>query len=188
VGNFAEHNRGISVSVINYAGSAFTDATGRPGLIHWLRGVDDPEGQWAGAHSVPHLLRLQGNVLIAEPHPNIGFRRGPAFQIGPEHNRHPVALPPVADLAWNPIADQACSLAVATGGTSILRLSIEDDELAVEIGDKTWRMPLGEHVRLVFDGPVVELFSSAGIFSAPIPVTGERIISVADSACTIHEL
>jgi hypothetical protein len=40
----------------------------------------------------------------------------------------------------------------------------------------------------VFDGPVVELFSNAGIFAAPIPVTGPRTISTTDSECVICEL
>lgn len=55
----------------HYAGSAFTDAEGRPCVLHWLRGVADPDGGWAGAHSVPHFLRLDGDRVVAEPHPAV---------------------------------------------------------------------------------------------------------------------
>jgi beta-fructofuranosidase len=50
-----------------YAASAFRDADGRPGLVHWIREVAG-DG-WAGAHSVPHLLARDGDLLVARPHP-----------------------------------------------------------------------------------------------------------------------
>jgi beta-fructofuranosidase len=55
----------------HYAASAFTDADGRPCLLHWLRGVADLDEGWAGAHSVPHVLRLDGDRVVAEPHPAV---------------------------------------------------------------------------------------------------------------------
>jgi hypothetical protein len=64
----------------------------------------------------------------------------------------------------------------------------DDAALQVEIGDKTWQMPSSGHVRVIFDGPIIELFSTAGIFSAPIPIAGARKISVTGSACSIYEL
>ena len=80
-----------------YAGATFTDAGGRPGVIYWLRGVDDAQGEWAGAHSVPHLLRLdEKNRIVAEPHwggaqPQGGcFRRGATD--GARCGRRPIGL------------------------------------------------------------------------------------------------
>ena len=58
----------------HYAASAFRDAEGRPSLIHWLRGVADPDGRWVGAHSVPHVLRLDGDRVVPEPHPVVAGR------------------------------------------------------------------------------------------------------------------
>jgi beta-fructofuranosidase len=52
-----------------YAGSTFTDAEGRRCLLHWLCDVADPRGDWAGAHSVPHVVHLEGDRLVGEPHP-----------------------------------------------------------------------------------------------------------------------
>ncbi|MGA9748248.1 MAG: glycoside hydrolase family 32 protein [Nocardioides sp.] len=55
----------------HYAGSAFTDAEGRTCLVHWLRGVEDVVAGWAGAHSVAHALRLDGDRVVVEPHPAV---------------------------------------------------------------------------------------------------------------------
>lgn len=55
----------------HYAASAFRDADDRPCLIHWLRGAADLETGWAGAHSVPHVLRLDGDRVVADPHPAV---------------------------------------------------------------------------------------------------------------------
>jgi beta-fructofuranosidase len=49
-----------------YAASAFRDAAGRPALMCWLRGVDDPEGQWAGTISVPYRLVRVGEELVLD--------------------------------------------------------------------------------------------------------------------------
>ncbi len=50
-----------------YAASPFVDADGRVGLVHWIRDVAG-DG-WAGAHSLPHLLSREGDLLVARPHP-----------------------------------------------------------------------------------------------------------------------
>ena len=172
-----------------YAGSTFTDAEGRPGFIYWLRGVDDAQGQWAGAHSVPHLLRLDdGNRLVAEPHPNVTQRRGPAVKINTELGG-PVELPSAADVEWNLSGGRPASLTVrSSDGTSVVNIAAGDDELRLDITETSWLMPAGTEVRLVFDGPVVELFSTAGVFAAPIPVAGARTISVTNSSCPICAL
>ena len=172
-----------------YAGSTFTDAEGRPGLIYWLRGVHDAQGQWAGAHSVPHLLRLdESNHLVAEPHTNVAQQRGPAVKINSDLNG-PVELPSTADVEWKLSGGRPASLSIKSNdGTPVVNIAADDDELGIDIADKTWTMPTGPHVRLVFDGPVVELFGRAGVFAAPIPITGGRTISITNSACSIYEV
>jgi beta-fructofuranosidase len=173
-----------------YAGAAFTDADGRAGLIYWLRGIDDTAGQWAGAHSLPHLLRLDENdVLIAEPHPNITQRRGRPTRIGPDSNLSSAVLPPVAEAEWQIVPDEPASLKVLSAdGVSVVRMITDRADLKIEIGDEIWRVPASAHVRIIFDGPILELFSSTGVFSAPIPGADARTISVADSACSIYGL
>jgi len=173
-----------------YAGAAFTDADGRAGLIYWLRGIDDSEGQWAGAHSLPHALRLDENdVLIAEPHPNITQRRGRPTMIGPDSNLASTVLPSVAEAEWEIVPDQPASLNVLSAdGASVLRIFTDDFGLQIEIENKTWQMPFAGHIRLIFDGPILELFGSTGVFSAPIPRGSARTISVTGSGCSIYRL
>jgi len=171
-----------------YAGSTFTDAEGRPGLIYWLRGVDDAEGQWTGAHSVPHLLRLDENDrILAEPHPNVAQRRGPVVKINSDFNG-PVELPSTADVEWNLSGGLLASLSVrSSDGTFVMDIAATDDEFRIAIADQMWTMPPSAAVRIVFDGPVVELFSAAGVFAAGVRA-GARTISLSNSACFIHEL
>jgi beta-fructofuranosidase len=173
-----------------YAGAAFTDADGRAGLIYWLRGIDDSEGRWVGAHSLPHVLRLDENdILIPEPHPNIAQRRGQPRSIGPDSNLASTVLPPVAEAEWEIVPDQPASLNVLSAdGASVLRIFADDVGLQIEIENKTWRMPSAAHIRLIFDGPILELFGSTGVFSAPIPGGGAQTISVAGSGCSIYRL
>jgi beta-fructofuranosidase len=173
-----------------YAGAAFTDADGRAGLIYWLRGIDDTEGQWAGAHSLPHRLRLDENdVLIAEPHPNITQRRGRPRRIGPDSNLASTVLPLVAAAEWEIVPDQPASLNVLSADeASVVRILTDGVGLQIEIENKVWRMPSAAHIRLIFDGPILELFGSTGVFSAPIPGGGARRISVTGSGCSIYGL
>jgi beta-fructofuranosidase len=126
--------RRLSHGPAHYAASAFTDADGRPCLLHWLRGVADPHGRWAGAHSVPHLLGLDGDRLVVEPHPAVG-------------DAAEVLLPG------------------ATRSFAGLDVRLADDlTLTVHHHGQTWTMPAtGGDVRLLADGPVLEIFGPFGV-------------------------
>jgi beta-fructofuranosidase len=189
-GQFVSEKWGrLSYGDLYYAGATFSDAHGRPGIIYWLRGITDSEGRWAGAHSVPHLLRLDDNLgLVAEPHPAVGDRRGPATKIESGSN-HLVPLPPLADVEWELKPGELATLSVSsTDATPILTMISNDDDLQIDIGGATWTMPRGLRVRLIFDGPVVELFGGAGVFAAAIPVTAARTISMTNSSGLIYPL
>ncbi|MDO9397602.1 MAG: glycoside hydrolase family 32 protein, partial [Herbiconiux sp.] len=54
-----------------YAPSFFRDRDGRPCLISWMRGASDPDVGRSSALSVPHMLRLEGDTLVAAPHPAV---------------------------------------------------------------------------------------------------------------------
>jgi beta-fructofuranosidase len=49
-----------------YAATVFRDAADRNAMLFWLRGVEDPEGRWAGAISAPYLVRRTGDELVLE--------------------------------------------------------------------------------------------------------------------------
>ena len=84
---------------------------------------------------------------------------------------------------------QLATLSVSsTDATPILTMISNDDDLQIKIADTSWTMPLGPRVRLVFDGPVVEVFGSAGVFAAAIPVAGARTISMTNSSGLIYPL
>ena len=80
-----------------YAPSFFRDADGRPCLTFWMRGIADVEAGWASAHSVPHVLTLDGDRLVATPHPDVDAVRGRVADDG--------RLAGLAgDLVWSPAA------------------------------------------------------------------------------------
>jgi beta-fructofuranosidase len=125
----------------HYAGSVFTDEAGRRCLIHWLRGVADPEGRWAGAHSVPHVLRLEGDRVVLDPHPHVAA----ACQLLEPGSRR-------------------------TFGDAVITLG--PDHLTAEIGNDSFTMPCSDgSVRILVDGPIVEVFTPHGVagFTTPPP-------------------
>lgn len=48
------------------AGSAYAGADSDRGPIYLLRGVNDEAGRWAGVHSLPRTLRLDGDRVVAD--------------------------------------------------------------------------------------------------------------------------
>jgi hypothetical protein len=115
-------------------------------------------------------------------------RRGPATKIE-SGSKHPVPLPPLADVEWELRPGQPATLSVSsTEATPILSMISNDDDLRIKIADATWTMPVSPRLRLVFDGPVMEVFGSAGVFAAAIPVAGARTMSMTNSSGLIYPL
>ncbi|HEU4348804.1 MAG TPA: glycoside hydrolase family 32 protein [Actinoplanes sp.] len=72
-----------------YATTSFVDRAGRRCVMSWLReaGVTPEGSPWAGALSVPWVLRVDGDLLVADPHPNLaGYHgdRAPHLPDGPD--------------------------------------------------------------------------------------------------------
>jgi beta-fructofuranosidase len=156
-----------------YAPSFFRDAADRPCVTFWLRGVKDEEAGWASAHSIPHVLSLAGDVLVASPHPDLLSRRGTVATDG----RVPALA---ADVEWGGVGE----LAVSSGDALVLRLrSTGAGELALDAGGETWTVPhLGGPVRVVVDGPVVEVSTREGLLALAIDPQGvDLTIEGADS-------
>ena len=175
----AEHWGRLTYGPCYYAGSTFTDADGGRGLIYWLRGVDAADGTWASANSVPHLLSLEGDTVVARPHDNVEALRGEGQPLGQAR-----AIPTLADLEW--VLDSASASArvelCATDGELVLRLQAEDGVLRAQTPDGEWTMPLtGTVVRVLLDGPVCELFNDAGTMALPVAVS-DGLCAVATGA------
>ncbi len=142
-----------------YAASGFFDAGGQPGLIAWLRKVGDAEAGWMGAHSLPWGLHTVGEVLVARPPAVVLERRAGAVLEG--------LLPAVADLEWDA---RPGDFLVAVDQ---FRLDATAESVAVTIGDSRHELPwAGEPLRLVLDGPVLEVFGDLGVLAVPVAATG----------------
>ncbi len=160
---------------VYYAPSLFHDAQGRPCLMFWLRGVEDRDAGWAGAHSIPHIVRLDGDRLVAAPHPRLEARHLPVAGDGVDGL--------TADVTW-----VGTRLRLRSGGRDAAVVSIADGELLVSAGDRTHAMPFaGGSVRLVIDGPVLEISTGSGLVAAIIqPGGGELTIDADGDVTALH--
>lgn len=171
-----------------YAGSAYADADGRRGLVHWLREVLDEGGRWAGAHSVPHLLELHGDRVVATPHPNLlGARHGAPRTLAAGGGTLPLGSP--VDVEWSTAPGAVLRLADDRGPAA--QLEVDGDAVVVRAGTRTCRVPLaGSQVRVLLDGPVLEVFTTGGVLGAPVRVLrdGAALVASGPGAVVVHEV
>jgi beta-fructofuranosidase len=125
-----------------YAPSFFRDRDGLPCLISWMRGAYDAEAGRASALSVPHVLRIDGDTLVAAPHPAIAHVSASArtgIAVGEE---------------WT---------ASSADGTLIFRREL-DSVVCTWRGEETV-VPAGNgEVQVLVDGETAELFTGAALF------------------------
>jgi beta-fructofuranosidase len=149
-----------------YAGSAYGERDGRRGIVYWLRGVDDVASGWASAHSVPHALRVEGDRLVAQPHAAVERLRGEPVPLGPGATE--ASVDAFFDLDWTVSLGDNLSV-TGPDGAEAVHLEAAPGQLAIRVGDQTWTVPLvDDRVRVLLDGPIVEVFATAGVFAAPL--------------------
>ena len=176
----------LSAGRCHYAGSAFTDADDRPGLIHWLRGLADVHGRWAGAHSVPHLVGVRGDRLVARPHPNLDAARTGATPV-----RNATRIGSAGDLEWTVTPGRPARLLVTDGQGVIADLTSDGATITVLGGCEPGQIPLlGADVRVLLDGPVLEVFTDGGILGAQIraPGPGTTVSATGSGFAVVHGL
>jgi len=155
-----------------YAPSFFRDADGHPSLSFWLRGVGDRAAGWMGAHSVPHRLALDSDRLVATPHARLA-----AYRAEPVPSGQVDGL--VADVVWSP--EDGAALRCVSGGAELFRLRLGPTGLVLHHGRESWAMPYdGGPVRLVVDGPVVEVSARLGLLALPLDPAGRDLDLTAD--------
>lgn len=160
-----------------YAPSLFTDRDGERALTFWLRGVGG-EG-WEGAHSIPYRLHAEGGVLIARPHPDVALHRTQRADDG-----RVAGL--AADIEWVAVGG---ALGIRSGDQPLATLTRSGDVLDVEAGDESVHLPVAGTVRIVVDGPILEVCSDAGIYACAIRPAGEELVVTADAGtCTVYRL
>lgn len=171
-----------------YAGSAWYDEHGNPGLIYWLRGIRSQNADWASALSVPHMIEMRGDRVVAAPPSSVLEQRFPIANVLPSSAvaaSDAVVIPDgtVGILEWRADKGAVVELSSPAPGTgdvrasapdedgSVARIAVGDDALVVTIAGESWQMPVtkGGSVRALVDGPVLEVFGTDGVLAAPLP-------------------
>ncbi|MFC5379382.1 glycoside hydrolase family 32 protein [Aquipuribacter nitratireducens] len=170
-----------------YATSTFTDQARRRCLVHWLRGVADRDGGgWAGAISLPHVVRLDGDRLVVEPHPAVTAARTTTHDVTAGDR---TTIPALADLEWD----------LPTQGTAVLDLGgrarldvVVGASVTLVTAEGSWQAPdPGDRLRVVVDGPTLEVFGADGLLAAPLPGLAPDTtlgVSVPAGRLTAHRL
>ena len=148
-----------------YAPSFFRDDRGRPCLVFWMRGIADVEAGWASAHSIPFVLSVVDGVLVAAPHPDLERYRAAEARDRVEGL--------AADIAWTPGAGE---LTVESGGQVVVTLAATPaGELRITTADTDAVVPVAGEVRVILDGPTLEVASAGGLYGAAIAPGGDAL-------------
>ena len=147
-----------------YAPSSFRDDQGRPCLTFWMRGVADFEAGWASAHSIPYVLTVRDGVLVAAPHADLERYRSADVTDRIDGL--------AADIAWSPDSGE---LTVTSGGQVVMSLAAVTDGVRVTVGDVDAVVPVSGEVRVILDGPSLEISSAGGLFGAAIAPAGDEL-------------
>jgi beta-fructofuranosidase len=165
-----------------YAPSYFRDKDGRPAVIFWMRGVLDAQRSSASALSVPHLLRLDGNRLIAEPHTDL-LRFAETLEPTP----HALAGDIAYLIEWQLEPQRVLTLHQEEGVRIELRATAEG--LTATDAAGAVHVPSAEgRVRVLIDGPTVEIFTNAGAVGFGLQGPGAGPIMVEGRPETISVL
>ncbi|MDF9277727.1 glycoside hydrolase family 32 protein [Arthrobacter sp. EH-1B-1] len=160
-----------------YAPSFFRDKDGAPGLIFWIRGYLDEAAGRASALSIPHRLRLIGNTLVSEPHPDLSTYQGSSdegteFRLSPD-NAH--------TLTWD--GTEMAALQLTQEGVQHVTINGKAGTLRITVGAEEHQV---EHthgrVTMIIDSPVVELFTSSGAFALGSGLQASQKILVTSTA------
>jgi len=166
-------------AVLAYYTRLFRDTDGRPCILFWMRGVEDIGAGWAGAHSVPYVLGVDGDRLTAVPHPDLERYRADPVADG-------VMSGLAADVEWS--ASEGATLVVTSAGQPIVELRAGAGLLEARAGAQAWQMPFdGGDVRVVLDAQVVEISCASGVLGLTGAPAGDSLHVLATDA-TVHPL
>lgn len=153
-GSFTARSWGhLSHGPAPYAATTFRDALGRPCLTFWLRGIHG-EG-WNGAHSIPYIITTAGDRLALSPHPDLDRYHGGASSDGE-----------AADILWPERTHT--TLEIWDRDAVALQIDRDGGQLRVRASEVAHTVPWAGDVRIILDGPILEISSHAGVFAAPM--------------------
>ena len=123
------------------------------------REIRDDAAGWAGALSVPYLLALRGDELVLAPHPDLERYRSDSTGTD--------VAGPAADIVW--AARPGAHLAIVAADGELVSLRMTEDALHVATAAESAALPVGGDVRIVLDGPIVEVSTAARRLRRPDP-------------------
>jgi hypothetical protein len=116
-----------------------------------------------------------GDLLVVSPPPAVAARRRDAVGEG--------ELPRVADLEWTP------GVGAWLEADGSFRVDAGEGTLRVTAGAYDVDLPWsGEPVRLVVDGPVLEVFGERGVLAVPVDAGAGRVGASDADALTVYPL
>lgn len=140
----------------HYAPSLFFDADDAPCLLFWLRGIADPSEGWAGAHSIPYRVGIANDRVVLEPHADVARHRGARALDGKVDSA-------AVDVDWQ----GAGELTISSRGRVFVRLRRQGQAVSVIADATIGEVPVAGAVRVILDGPILEICSEGGLFGAP---------------------
>lgn len=150
---------------VYYAPSFFRDAQGRPCLQLWMRGIRSNADSWTGAHSIPYVLHWIDGKIWPLPHPDIE-----KYWVEPQAAK---TAGLACDILWNP--DQG-DIEITSAGISLLRLQgLANGEVLVTTLDENHQLPLSGELRVILDGPILEISGKGGLFAMAIEPQGSNL-------------
>lgn len=157
----------------HYAASSFVDAAGAPGLIFWIRGIGDPDAGWEGVLSLPYTLGMDDDGVRLDPHVALAGLREPPGDSW--HHAVDVEWSPATDGSGLTIRDRSGAVAATlTAGPDWVE--VRGVTVAATAGPpvrRPVRLPRGRTpVRVIVDGPVLEVSTGSGLAGARVAATG----------------
>ncbi|WP_165067108.1 glycoside hydrolase family 32 protein [Marisediminicola senii] len=149
-----------------YAATAFRDQQDRSCVMFWLRGISG-DG-WTGAHSVPYVVAIDGDQLSLSPHPDLD-----------RYHDETAVTGTAADMSWSDHA--RTTMRILGRDTEILVLDKIGTDLHIRVDGAEYTLPWEGDIRIILDGPILEVSSRAGVFACPIdPLQGDWHLEGAD--------
>lgn len=172
----AEHWGRLTYGPSYYAPSFFRDSVGDACVTFWMRGVRDAVEGWSGAHSLPYRLALQGNTVVATPHPDVAAYRRRTELVDEVEGL-------AADAEWRP----GRHLRIISGDHEVAHLGIEGSSITLSVEGESWSMAQsGGPVRIIIDGPTLEVSTLGGLMGAAIAPAGSSLRFEVDDASAVE--
>jgi len=137
-----------------YASMTFTDATGKPCVMHWIRGVKTESA--VGAISVPHVLHFEDDRLLVRPHDSV---RNAVPLLDVDSDIAPDSQPRILRITSTDV--------FLTGIGWRVRRTAELVEVFTDVG--RYEVPADDNVvEVVVDFGCIEIFTTLGVLAVPI--------------------